>query len=150
MRRAVLIRLTEDERNALQKWSDAEAGDDRLAERARIVLLAAAGKSNEEIADAVGLGRVAVGRWRKRFAEHRLAGIEKDAPRSGRPAKSQELAARIVQMTTQSPPPTGSAWSVRTLADAVGASRAMVHRVWRANQIAPHLVRQNAPQDVYV
>ena len=73
---------THGERATLERWTAFDSGNERLAERARIVLLAAAGKSNEEIADAVGLGRVAVGRWRKRFAEHRIAGT---ASALGRP-----------------------------------------------------------------
>jgi len=56
----------------------------RLAQRAQVVLLAAEGRQNEEIAARVGIGRVAVARWRKRFVEQRLKGIEKDAPGGGR------------------------------------------------------------------
>ena len=83
-----------------------------------------------------------VARWRRRFAAHGLGGIEKDAPRGGRkPTRRDRVARRIVEKTTQEPPPNATHWSTRTLAGALGVSHMMVHRVWQANGLKPHLTR---------
>jgi transposase len=81
-----------------------------------------------------------VARWRKRFAAKRLAGIVKDAPRPGRPATHrQEVADRIIEHTTQTVPENATHWTVRTMAKELGVSRSMVHRVWQAAGLKPHL-----------
>ena len=106
------------------------------------MLLAAEGKQNIAIADELGIDRTIVNRWRRRFAEQGLAGIEKDAPRGGRPAtKRQAVAERIVRVTTQERPFNATHWSTNSLADHLGVSQSMVSRVWRANGLKPHLTR---------
>jgi transposase len=110
--------------------------------RARIVLAAAAGQRNNEIAAHLKTTRKTVGEWRTRFAESGLAGIEKDAPRGGRPATGRDaVARRIVEATTQTKPDHATHWSTRTLAQKLRVSASMVHRVWRANGLKPHLVK---------
>lgn len=111
----------------------------RLAQRARIVLLAAEGMRNQEIARRLGMGRIQVASWRGRYAQRRLTGIERDLPR-GAPAKVD--GARLVELTTQSPPKAGTHWSTRTMAAELGISAASVSRHWRANGLKPHLVRR--------
>jgi len=77
--------------------------------------------------------------WRTRFAERRLAGIEKDSPRGGRPPQAREQIAReIIAKTTQELPANATHWSTRTLAKALGTSPTMVQRVWKANGLQPH------------
>jgi transposase len=110
--------------------------------RAKIVLLAAEGKQNKEIAEELNTDRLLVGKWRNRFAKKGLAGIEKDAPRGGRkPAARDAIAGRIIEFTTQRKPRTATHWSTRTLAKELGTSHAMVNRVWQANGLKPHLTR---------
>ena len=102
----------------------------------------AEGLENLCIADELGTGRFTVAQWRKRFATGRLAAIEKDAPRGGRtPTIRSGVAPRIVEATTQSTPDGATHWSTRTLAEALGVSRSMVHRVWQANGLKPHLIK---------
>ena len=142
MRVAASIVLNERERATLEQWSRGKRTPMRLVVRAKIVLLAAQGWLNKDIALEVGVGRVAVGRWRTRFAQHRLAGIEKDAPRGGRtPHKRNAQARRIIEATTQEKPEDATHWSTRTLAEHLGVSRSMVQRVWKANGLKPHLVK---------
>jgi len=142
MRVAVSIALTKDERATLQRWARGRRTAARLVLRAKVVLLAAAGRLNKEIAAEVGTYPNVVGRWRKRFAEQRLAGIEQDAPRGGRkPTIRDRVARRIIEATTQTRPKNATHWSTRTLAKELGVSRSMVHRVWQANGLKPHRVR---------
>ena len=142
MRRACEITLTEGVRRTLERLSRSRSSEARLVARSRIVLLAAEGRENKEIAAALGITRATVGRWRDRFAEHGIAGIEKDAPRGGRPPKAREdLAQKIVEMTTRQKPAHATHWSTRTLAEALGTNHSLVSRVWNANGLKPHLSR---------
>ena len=114
----------------------------RLAERCQIILQAAAGQTNEQIAQALGVTRQKVARWRERFLQSGRAGLEKDAPGRGRkPAYGAEMQALIVERTLQSHPPQATQWSVRSLAKALDLSFSTVARVWRAHGLKPHLVR---------
>ena len=138
MRTAGVIEFTDERRQQLQRWTRSSTVSMRLARRARIILLAAEGMDNHRIAAAVSVGRVQVGRWRKRFAESGLAGIETDLPRSGR--KPRINAAKVVRLTTQSTPQGATHWSTRTMAAKTGISDSSVLRIWRANGLKPHLV----------
>lgn len=142
MRIAPAIELTAQERNALTRLANGRRTEVRVAKRARIVLAAARGLENREIADELQLTRETVGRWRSRFAEQRLNGIKKDLPRGGRkPSMRSKCEARIIRKTTQEKPANATHWSTRTLAKELGLSRSMVQRVWKANGLKPHLVK---------
>jgi transposase len=153
MRVAPKITLTDQDRQLLQRWARGRSTPARLVLRARIVLAAAEGRQNKDIALALGTNRPLVSKWRGRFAQRGIAGIEKDAPRGGRPATARDaMAVRIIEWTTQRKPENATHWSTRTLAEALGTSRSMVHRVWQANGLKPHLTRtfklSNDPQFV--
>jgi transposase len=102
MRGAPPIILTEEERKTLTRLAKSRTASVRLARRAQMILRAAGGESNEAIAEALGVGRVQVGRWRARYAQNGLAAIAKDRPRGGRPTKIDS--AEIVRITTQTTP----------------------------------------------
>jgi len=138
MRVAPRIELTESERRELERLARSNTVSVRLARRARIVLLAAEGKENDEIGQMLGIGRIQVGRWRGRYAQGGRAAIERDRPRGGRPRKVD--ADRIVQLTTQSKPEGATHWSTRTLAAKIGVSDSSVLRVWHRHGLKPHLV----------
>ena len=138
MKHARQITLTDDERKTLECWSRGRRTPSRLVLRSRIVLLAADGMMNKDIAKALKTAPKTVSLWRTRFAERRLAGIEKDSPRGGRPPQARERIAReIIAKTTQERPANATHWSTRTLAKALGTSPAMVQRVWKANGLQP-------------
>ena len=139
MRIAPEIVLTEAERSELTKLVRSKLTSVRLEQRAGIVLLAAAGACNQDIAQMLGIGRVQVGRWRERYVQHRLAGIERDLPRGAPPASVD--VGRLIELTTQSTPQAATQWSTRTMAKEMGISAASVSRHWRANGLKPHLVR---------
>jgi transposase len=139
MRVARSITLTSEERTVLTRWSRGRSTPARLVQRARIVLAAADGRENQDIAAELECTPRTVGVWRNRFADQRLAGIEKDAPRSGRtPAARAGAEAEIIRRTTQETPPNATQWSTRTMARAVGVSKDTVQRVWRDNGLQPH------------
>ncbi len=139
MRIAAEIDLSSEERTELMKLARSKRTSVRLAQRAHMVLLASQGLQNKDIATQLGIGRVQVSRWRKRYAETRLAGIERDLPR-GAPPVSVNVA-RLVELTTQTKPEAATHWSTRTMATEMGISAASVSRYWRANGLKPHLER---------
>ena len=142
MRVAARITLSEEQRATLESWSRGRKTPARLVLRAKIVLRAAEGLENREIALKLGTDRESVGRWRSRFAKFGLSGIEKDAPRSGRkPSIPRSTVEEIVRLTTSSKPKNATHWSTRSMARASGVSAKTVHRVWQANELKPHLSR---------
>lgn len=139
MRVATEIDLTNEERVELMKLVRSRLTSVRLEQRAGIVLLAADGFQNKDIAKMLAVGRVQVSRWRQRYQQYRLAGIERDLPR-GAPPMTVDVA-RLVELTTQSKPEAATHWSTRTMAAQLGVSAASVSRHWRAHGLKPHLVR---------
>jgi transposase len=139
MRVAAEITLTKKEREELTRLAKSKITSVRQAQRARIVLLSADGLQNKDIADELGVGRVQVSRWRNRYAESGLAGIERDLPR-GAPERKVDVK-KLVELTTQSKPDAATHWSTRKMAAKLGISAASVSRHWRANGLKPHLVR---------
>ena len=142
MRVAAKVMVMDEHRTTLEHWARGRSTPVRLMQRAKIVLLAADGLENTDIAPAVGCTRQTVARWRDRYVALGLAGLKQDAPGRGRKAtRRAAMEAKILHATTQTPPEAATHWSTRTLAEAVGASHTMVNRVWRDHKIKPHLSR---------
>ena len=139
LRVAPAIELTDEQESELTRLARSKRASVRLAQRARIMLLAAQGMQNKDIADALGVGRVQVGRWRDRYAESGLQGIERDLPRGAPPAKMDVI--KLVQLTTQTTPEASTHWSTRKMAAVLQVSPSTVMRHWQANGLKPHLVR---------
>jgi transposase len=134
MRAAPAIKLSDSDRNILERWSRGRSTPARLVLRSRIALLAASGLRNQQIAEELRCGTKTVCLWRRRFAQHGIAGIEKDAPRGGkRTPESEALVQQIIHKTLHELPPHRSRWSTRSLAAALGTSAAMVQRVWKTH-----------------
>ncbi len=105
MRTAVPINLEASLRNKLLRFSKASNVSPKLRVRYKIVLLASEGMTNKRIAEELGLDEPQVGRWRKRFAEMGLAGIEKDKTRPGRiKALPKSKESEIIRMTLEEAP----------------------------------------------
>jgi transposase len=139
MRVAAKVDLSAEQKEQLIAWSNAKKSPVRLVERARVVLLAAEGKQDLEIASILSVTPKKAARWRKRFLEKGLKGLEKDAPRPGRtPAIGRETVAEVVRRTTQTKPDNATHWSTRTMAEAVGISDSSVLRIWHAHGLKPH------------
>jgi len=125
----------------LEQRSRARSLAARVVERARIVLLAAEGKQNKQIAQQLGISKQKAARWRSRFLQGGISALEKDAPRPGRtPSIASKTVTRVVRMTTQQKPPNATQWSTRSMAKAAGISKASVRRIWRKHGLKPHLL----------
>jgi transposase len=111
-----------------------------MVERARIVLLAATGKQDKEVAAALNITAHKVARWRNRFLDVGLAGLEKDAPRAGRTPRIPACTVkRVIHKTTQEKPAQATHWSTRTMAAVMNLSPATVRRIWHKHGLKPHL-----------
>jgi transposase len=113
-----------------------------LAKRARMVLLAADGLPNAQIARAVGVSRPTVIGWRDRYQQGGIAALE-DEPRSGRPPEIDEADVVVATLADGGRPPGRlgiTHWSARFLAAELGISFASVARIWRKWRIQPHRI----------
>src|SRR5512143_3174534 len=135
---AIGIVLDEAEKIALTALTRKHGAPQSLAARARIVLAAANGLSNKEIATRLDVCAHTVGVWRKRFASDRMDGLY-DEPRPGAPRQigDDEIAATI-RKTLETRPRGATHWSLRTMGKAVGHAPSTIHRIWRAFGLQPH------------
>jgi len=132
------LAITGDEEAALERWARRPKSAQALAQRSRIVLGCAKGKSNTVVAEELGITKQTVGKWRARFLERRLDGLL-DEPRPGTPRKvSDEEVERVLALTLESTPRDATHWSTRSLAAEAGLSRSTVSRIWRAFALQPH------------
>ncbi len=139
-RPAGAIELTEEEDRTLRTVVRTPSASQQQAIRARIVLRAAEGVTNTQIAREVGVSLPTVGLWRRNFCDRRLEGLV-DAPRAGRPREIDDDEVQRVLATTLEPAPDGTThWSVRRLAAATGIAPTTVHRIWREHKLKPHRV----------
>ncbi len=138
MRPSVEIKLTSEERIALERLARGRKVWRGLSDRAHIVLLAAEGLTNVQIGSVPGVTKQTARKWRNRFAEHRLDGLD-DEPRSGRPRRIDDAAvAEVVRKTLEEKPRDATQWSTRSMAQATGYAPSTVNRIWRAFSLQPH------------
>lgn len=129
-----------DERETLERWSRRPTTAQALAQRARIVLACATGKSNDWVAREMGVTRQTVGRWRYRFVTRRVEGLL-DEPRPGAPRTITDAEVeRVVRLTLETAPRDATHWSTRAMAKRCGLSQTAVSRIWRAFALQPHRV----------
>jgi transposase len=126
------IVLSEEERETLERWARRPKSGQALALRCRIVLAAAEGELNRDIAERLGCNPTTVGKWRSRFARLRLDGLH-DEPRPGRARSiTDEDVERVITKTLEETPADATHWSTRSMARATGMSQSAVSRIWRA------------------
>ena len=132
------VDLAADERAQLASWTRRRSSAQALAMRSRIVLLAADGRTNSEIARELGIHRNVAGKWRSRFLEHRLDGLT-DEPRPGRPRTiTDEQVEEVIVRTLETTPKDATHWSTRSMAREVGLTQSAVLRIWKAFGLQPH------------
>jgi transposase len=133
------LTIAPEDLHTLGQWSRSSGIRASLAERAKILLLAAEGVANVEIARRVGCSRPTVILWRRRYTQHGLDGMD-DKPRPGRPQTVRADRRAEILAATLSPPPEQlgiTHWSSRLLADQLGVSHNTVARVWRDYDLKP-------------
>lgn len=142
MRVAKTIELDEHTERELRALVRRRRVEVRLQQRALVVLLAAKGLQNKDIAGQTELDRRQVALWRQRFVAGGIDALRKDAPRTGRPATvTAEVESRIVNATLHDRPVNATHWSTRTLAEYLGVGATTIRRVWHSNGLKPHLSR---------
>jgi transposase len=142
MRVARSVVLDKGEQEALAQLARGRSLPARVVERARIVLRAAAGLQDQQIASELGITPEKAARWRNRYVDGGIQALGKDAWRPGRPRTITDAqVAEVIQKTTQEKPANATHWSTRTMAAAAGLSEASVRRIWHANGLKPHLVK---------
>src|SRR5436190_2725170 len=136
--RAVELLLSDEEREQLEAWARRRKSAQAVAQRSRIVLAAAEGLKNTEIAERLEITRGMAAKWRSRFAEFRLDGLL-DEPRPGRPRTiDDERVEEVIVRTLETTPRNATHWSTRSLAAELGLSQSAVSRIWRAFGLQPH------------
>src|ERR1700680_138973 len=135
------LAITPEARQELEQLVRSGKTEQRVVLRARIVLGAAEGKSNNALARELNTSRPTVIDWRRRFAEGGVKALDYDRPR-GRsfPPLAHAKTAEIITRT-QSAPPQATQWSCSRMAKLCGVSKASVQRVWHANGLKAHLLK---------
>ncbi|MQB01878.1 MAG: IS630 family transposase, partial [Actinobacteria bacterium] len=132
------LELSDEDRQALERFTRRRTTSQGLALRSRIVLEAVTGATNIAVADRLGCTPQTVGKWRSRFIERGIDGLL-DEPRPGAPRTiSDERVEEVIVKTLNSTPKDATHWSTRDMAKATGLSQSSVSRIWRAFGLQPH------------
>jgi len=136
------LRLTDEQKNQLEKWVQAPSTPQKIVLRARICLLAHEGLPNRRIAQRLKTSRPTVILWRHHFVKGGVAGLEHEPARKTSSQRTKdELVKAIVEATLHTQPEDATHWSSRTLADRFGVSHMTVARIWDNHGLQPHRVR---------
>jgi transposase len=130
--------LSTEERLVLERLANRRKSAQAMAIRARIVINCAKGDTNRDVAAHLGVSEAMVGKWRRRFVEHRLDGLSDD-PRPGAPRTvTDDQVEKVIVKTLEEKPKDATHWSTRSMAEAVGMSRTTINRIWNAFGLQPH------------
>jgi len=130
--------LSKEEERELQSLARRSRTAPQLARRARIVLASASGLDNKTVARKTRVSQATVGKWRTRFVQRRMEGLD-DEPRTGAPRQiGDEEIEKVIALTLESTPRGATHWSTRSLAKRSGLSRMTVSRIWRTFGLQPH------------
>ena len=132
------LTLGGEDRDTLTRWVRRPKTAQALAQRARIVLGAAEGRSNSAVAAELGLTARTVGKWRRRFLEQGPDGLL-DEPRPGAPRTiTDDMVEAVIVKTLEEKPTDATHWSTRSMATEMGMSQGSISRIWRAFGLQPH------------
>jgi len=136
---AIAVTITEPDRQELERWVSAHRTPQQVAQRCRIILEAAKGQKDKEIAQSMEVNRKTVALWRQRFFKEGPDCLWEVAPGRGRkPRLSADKVEGIINTTLRSRPAGATHWSCRTMAEQQGVSKATVSRIWQSHGLKPH------------
>ena len=140
MAKRLKIELTPEQESTLRMWTQAGKTEQRLAQRANVILYSAQGLKVQEVSERSGISAQNLTKWKRRFIEMGLEGL-KDVRRPGRPQRiSPRERLRVTELATSTPPKGRSSWTVRDLARESGLSATTVHRILSEGKLKPHKV----------
>ncbi|HEX9347781.1 MAG TPA: IS630 family transposase [Gemmatimonadales bacterium] len=132
------LTITDEERETLERWARRPTTGQAVAQRARLMLRCATGRTNTRVAHDLQVTKQTVGKWRARFVAKRLDGLL-DEPRPGAPRTvSDAEVEQVLTRTLETKPADATHWSIRSMALVCGLSRSTVNRIWRAFALQPH------------
>ncbi len=138
----VRIILSDSDREDLERWVGAHRTPQQVAQRCKIILAAAQGQADRQIASDLRINFKTVALWRGRFREQGVGCLWEVASGRGRKAVySARKIKTIIQATLQSKPRGATHWSCRSMAKAQGVSKATIQRIWRSHNLRPHRVK---------
>jgi putative transposase len=137
------VRLKKEDREDLNRYLRRGKSSARSLTRARILLLADEGSSDEEIVESLKVSRTTVNRIRKRYCEGGLEFALYEKPRSGAPLKLDgRIEAQLTLLACSEPPEGRSRWTLRLLADKLveleavdSISHMSVHRLLKKTRL---------------
>jgi transposase len=132
------VTITNEERETLERWARRPTTGQAVAQRARLILSCATGRTNTRVAHDLLLTKQTVGKWRTRFLAKGLDGLL-DEPRPGAPRTVSDAdVERVLTRTLETKPADATHWSIRSMAQVCGLSRSTVNRIWHAFALQPH------------
>ena len=141
-RKCLLVVLSEAEVVRLEQWVRAGSTPQQVVLRSKMILAAASGQGDKQIAQALGVHRFSVALWRRRAHQQGIGCVWEIAPGRGRkPRYGPDVTARIVESTLQTKPKGSTHWSTRTLGREQQVSKSTIHRIWAEHQLKPHLTK---------
>jgi hypothetical protein len=138
-RHSTPVNLSETDRLEMERWVAAHRTPQQVSKRCQIVLAAAGGQQDIQIATELGINFKTATLWRKRFADEGPDCLwDVAAGRGRKPSLTSEDIQRIVDATLQSKPKAATHWSCRSMAKAQGVSKATINRIWQSHHLQPH------------
>jgi transposase len=142
-RRAIQITLSEADSRELKRWVGAYSTPQQVAQRCRIILAAANGRQDKEIAGSMQINYKTVALWRKRFGHEGPDCLWEVADGRGRkPQYAAERIEEVINATLQRKPEGATHWSCRTMAEHQGISKSTINRIWQSHGLQPHRIKQ--------
>ena len=140
-RRALLVTLSESDRRELERWVSAHRTPQQVVQRCRMIVAAAKGQRDKDIAENMKINVKTVALWRKRFSREGPDALwEVAAGRGRKPRLTADKVEDIINATQQTKPKGATHWSCRTMAEKQGVSKATVNRIWQSHGLQPHRI----------
>ena len=142
-RHAILVTVRESDRQELECWLSAHRTPQQVAQRCRIILAAAKGQQDKDIAKRMEINFKTVALWRQRFCSEGPDSLwEVAAGRGRKPQFTTDKIDEIIKATLQTRPAGATHWSCRTMAKKHGVSKATINRIWQSHGLQPHRIKQ--------